>query len=98
MRVARFLAVASIYFIGGVSASYNWSHCEAVVKDIRDGITTVGPVNKFTLPNYLYNGTIAGLTNTKLLGDPNYIRITYQGMILMPLPPLQHPVYTRATP
>jgi len=79
MRPRRFLAVTSIIWGDGAWASYNWSHCEALVKDIRDRKQTVGPVNRFNLPGYLHNGSLIGLTNLKLLDDPDYIRITYEG-------------------
>jgi len=39
-------------------------------------------VNNYTLPQYLYTGTVTGLVNDTIRNDPNQIRITYEGTYL----------------
>jgi len=80
--VATRIFASICIFVLGTSASYDWSHCEATVKEIRDGKTTVGPINNYTLPQYLYTGTVTGLVNDTIRNDPNQIRITYEGTYL----------------
>ena len=90
MVATRFFAGVS-FFVLGTSASYDWSRCEATVKEIRDGKTTVGPVNNYTLPQYLYTGTVTGLVDDTIRDDPNQIRITYEGRYLPKPRPLLLP-------
>lgn len=78
---SRWVVVSIVVLVDGVKASYNWTQCKENVINIRDNNQTINGVSPADLGQYLFNGTVRGLTNLSQYDNPDYVRITYDGKI-----------------